>query len=209
MSNWKQLAGGLGFVGAIFVIDTQILVEPTETPEGMIWIESGSFIMGSDQGLPDERPAHEVRLNGFWIDKYEVTNANFFKFVAETGYETYSEEVKDSLVFQSPSPTPEQPVRPMSWWRLVANADWQHPEGAKDSIERKESHPVVHVTYDDASAYCNWLDKDLHTEAQFEYAARGGLEGEIYSWGSQPRHRHETMTNHSVSYTHLTLPTKA
>ena len=196
MSNWKQLAGGLGFVGAIFVIDTQILVEPTETPEGMIWIESGSFIMGSDQGLPDERPAHEVRLNGFWIDKYEVTNANFFKFVAETGYETYSEEVKDSLVFQSPSPTPEQPVRPMSWWRLVANADWQHPEGAKDSIERKESHPVVHVTYDDASAYCNWLDKDLPTEAQFEYAARGGLEGEIYSWGSQPRHRHETMTNH-------------
>ena len=128
MSNWKQLAGGLGFVGAIFVIDTQILVEPTETPEGMIWIESGSFIMGSDQGLPDERPAHEVRLNGFWIDKYEVTNANFFKFVAETGYETYSEEVKDSLVFQSPSLTPEQPVRPMSWWRLVANADWQHPE---------------------------------------------------------------------------------
>ena len=196
MSNWKQLAGGLGFVGAIFVIDTQILVEPTETPEGMIWIESGSFIMGSDQGLPDERPAHEVRLNGFWIDKYEVTNANFFKFVAETGYETYSEEVKDSLVFQSPSPTPEQPVRPMSWWRLVANADWQHPEGAKDSIERKESHPVVHVTYDDASAYCNWLDKALPTEAQFEYAARGGLEGEIYSWGSQPRHRHETMTNH-------------
>ena len=196
MSNWKQLAGGLGFVGAIFVIDTQILVEPTETPEGMIWIESGSFIMGSDQGLPDERPAHEVRLNGFWIDKYEVTNANFFKFVAETGYETYSEEVKDSLVFQSPSLTPEQPVRPMSWWRLVANADWQHPEGAKDSIERKESHPVVHVTYDDASAYCNWLDKDLPTEAQFEYAARGGLEGEIYSWGSQPRHRHETMTNH-------------
>ena len=80
--------------------------------------------------------------------------------------------------------------------QLVANADWQHPEGAKDSIERKESHPVVHVTYDDASAYCNWLDKDLPTEAQFEYAARGGLEGEIYSWGSQPRHRHETMTNH-------------
>ena len=110
MSNWKQLAGGLGFIGAIFVIDTQILVEPTETPEGMIWIESGSFIMGSDQGLPDERPAHEVRLNGFWIDKYEVTNANFFKFVAETGYETYSEEVKDSLVFQSPSLTPEQPL---------------------------------------------------------------------------------------------------
>ena len=196
MSNWKQLTGGLGFIGAIFVIDTQVLLEPAETPEGMIWIENGSFIMGSDQGLLDERPAHKVNLNGFWIDQYEVTNAEFVKFVTETGYESYSEEVEDSLVFVSPYLTPGQPVRPMSWWKLVANADWQHPEGEQDSIEGKENHPVVHVTYEDASAYCNWLDKELPTEAQFEYAARGGLEGEIYSWGSQPRHRHEAMTNH-------------
>ncbi|MBS24061.1 MAG: gliding motility-associated lipoprotein GldK [Gammaproteobacteria bacterium] len=196
MSNWKQLIGGLGFIGAIFVIDTQVLLEPAKTPEGMIWIENGSFIMGSDQGLLDERPAHKVNLNGFWIDQYEVTNAEFVKFVTETGYESYSEEVEDSLVFVSPYLTPGQPLRPMSWWKLVANADWQHPEGEQDSIEGKENHPVVHVTYEDASAYCNWLDKELPTEAQFEYAARGGLEGEIYSWGSQPRHRHEAMTNH-------------
>ena len=196
MSNWKQLTGGLGFIGAIFVIDTQVLLEPAETPEGMIWIENGSFIMGSDQGLLDERPAHKVNLNGFWIDQYEVTNAEFVKFVTETGYESYSEEVEDSLVFVSPYLTPGQPVRPMSWWKLVANANWQHPEGEQDSIEGKENHPVVHVTYEDASAYCNWLEKELPTEAQFEYAARGGLEGEIYSWGSQPRHRHEAMTNH-------------
>ena len=196
MSNWKQLTGGLGFIGAIFVIDTQVLLEPAETPEGMIWIENGSFIMGSDQGLLDERPAHKVNLNGFWIDQYEVTNAEFIKFVTETGYESYSEEVEDSLVFVSPYLTPGQPVRPMSWWKLVANANWQHPEGEQDSIEGKENHPVVHVTYEDASAYCNWLEKELPTEAQFEYAARGGLEGEIYSWGSQPRHRHEAMTNH-------------
>lgn len=196
MSNWKQLTGGLGFIGAIFVIDTQVLLEPAETPEGMIWIENGSFIMGSDQGLLDERPAHKVNLNGFWIDQYEVTNAEFVKFVTETGYESYSEEVEDSLVFVSPYLTSGQPVRPMSWWKLVANANWQHPEGEQDSIEGKENHPVVHVTYEDASAYCNWLEKELPTEAQFEYAARGGLEGEIYSWGSQPRHRHEAMTNH-------------
>ena len=196
MSNWKQLTGGLGFIGAIFVIDTQVLLEPAKTPEGMIWIENGSFIMGSDQGLLDERPAHKVNLNGFWIDQYEVTNAEFVKLVTETGYESYSEEVEDSLVFVSPYLTPGQPLRPMSWWKLVANADWQHPEGEQDSIEGKENHPVVHVTYEDASAYCNWLDKELPTEAQFEYAARGGLEGEIYSWGSQPRHRHEAMTNH-------------
>ncbi|MED5412690.1 MAG: formylglycine-generating enzyme family protein [Pseudomonadota bacterium] len=196
MSNWKQLTGGLGFIGAIFVIDTQVLLEPAETPEGMIWIENGSFIMGSDQGLLDERPAHKVNLNGFWIDQYEVTNAEFIKFVTETGYESYSEEVEDSLVFVSPYLSPGQPVRPMSWWKLVANANWQHPEGEQDSIEGKENHPVVHVTYEDASAYCNWLEKELPTEAQFEYAARGGLEGEIYSWGSQPRHRHEAMTNH-------------
>jgi len=196
MSNWKQLTGGLGFIGAIFVIDTQVLLEPAETPEGMIWIENGSFIMGSDQGLLDERPAHKVNLNGFWIDQYEVTNAEFIKFVTETGYESYSEEVEDSLVFVSPFLSPGQPVRPMSWWKLVANANWQHPEGEQDSIEGKENHPVVHVTYEDASAYCNWLEKELPTEAQFEYAARGGLEGEIYSWGSQPRHRHEAMTNH-------------
>ena len=177
MSNWKQLTGGLGFIGAIFVIDTQVLLEPAETPEGMIWIENGSFIMGSDQGLLDERPAHKVNLNGFWIDQYEVTNAEFVKFVTETGYESYSEEVEDSLVFVSPYLTSGQPVRPMSWWKLVANANWQHPEGEQDSIEGKENHPVVHVTYEDASAYCNWLEKELPTEAQFEYAARGGLEG--------------------------------
>ncbi|MDD9895904.1 MAG: formylglycine-generating enzyme family protein [Gammaproteobacteria bacterium] len=196
MSDWKQLAGGLVFIGGILIIDTLILVEPVETPEGMIWLESGTFLMGSDQGLLDERPAHEVHLNGFWIDQYEVTNADFANFVAETGYITYSEQVSDSLVFESPAQNSSQSVRPMPWWKLVANANWRQPAGDQDSIEGKENHPVVQVTYEDAQAYCTWLGKDLPTEAQFEYAARGGLEGEIYSWGSQPRHKHEAMTNH-------------
>ncbi|NKB33574.1 MAG: SUMF1/EgtB/PvdO family nonheme iron enzyme [Pseudomonadales bacterium] len=196
MSDWKQLAGGLGFIGFILIIDTQILVEPAEAPTGMIWIESGSFVMGSDQGLPDERPAHDVQLKGFWIDQYEVTNADFARFISETGYETHSEQVNDSLVFESPSQDTDHPVRPLSWWKLVANADWQHPEGEHDSITEKENHPVVQVTYEDALAYCNWAGKELPTEAQFEFAARGGHEGEIYSWGSQPRHEHEAITNH-------------
>lgn len=196
MSDWKQLAGGLGFVSAILVIDIVILDEPVERPEGMIWIESGSFVMGSDQGLPDERPAHEVEIKGFWIDQFEVTNADFTNFVDATGYQTYSEQMEDSLVFESPGENPPTPVRPMSWWKLVSNASWKQPEGENDSITGKENHPVVQVTYDDALAYCEWLNKELPTEAQFEYAARGGLEGEIYSWGSQPRHRHEAVTNH-------------
>ncbi len=196
MNDWKQLAGGLGFIGGILLIDTLILVDPVETPEGMIWLGGGAFLMGSDRGLPDERPAHEVRLNGFWIDQYEVTNGDFALFVAETDYKTYSEQVSDSLVFESPGQNPSQPVRPMSWWKLVANANWKQPEGDHDSIDGKVNHPVVQVTYEDAQVYCNWLGKELPTEAQFEYAARGGLDGEIYSWGSQPRHKHEALINH-------------
>jgi formylglycine-generating enzyme len=196
MIQWKQSAGGLGFIVGILLIDTLILVDPVQTPAGMIWIPGGSFVMGSDQGLPDERPAHEVQLDGFWIDQYEVTNDDFEKFVAATGYETYSEQVNDSLVFESPGESANSPARPLSWWKLVANANWQQPEGADDSIDGKENHPVVQVTFEDALAYCNWLRKELPTEAQFEFAARGGHEGELYSWGSQPRHKHESIVNH-------------
>ena len=196
MIQWKQTAGGLGFIVSILLIDTLILVNPVQTLDGMVWIPGGSFVMGSDQGLPDERPAHEVELDGFWIDQYEVTNADFQKFVAATGYVTYSEQVKDSLVFESPGDPVDSPAHPLSWWKLVANANWQHPQGDTDSIEGKENHPVVQVTYDDALAYCHWQSKKLPTEAQYEYAARGGHEGELYSWGSQPRHNHESMVNH-------------
>ncbi|MBM88486.1 MAG: gliding motility-associated lipoprotein GldK [Gammaproteobacteria bacterium] len=196
MNNLKQFANSLGFISVILFIDTRILVESVETPEGMVWIEGGSFLMGSDQGLLDERPAHRVKLSGFWIDEHEVTNTDFAKFISETRYETYSEKVKDSLVFESPNQEASFSLPALSWWKLVPNANWRKPEGGRDSIEGKENHPVVHVTYQDAQQYCHWLDKELPTEAQFEYAARGGYEGEIYSWGSQPRHRHEVLINY-------------
>ncbi len=194
MNNFTQTAGGLAFILVVFVVDRFILLEPVEKPQNMAWIAAGKFTMGSDQGLPDERPAHRVGLSGFWIDQYEVTNADFTRFVAATGYETYSESVDDSLVFDPPSTANNNPT-PLDWWHLVTQADWQHPGGAHTSIEGKESHPVVHVTYDDAQAYCSWAGKELPTEAQFEYAARGGKEGELYTWGSEPLHHEHDVAN--------------
>lgn len=168
---------------------------PSAAPEDMVWIEGGAFQMGSDRGMPDEFPSHTVELDGFWIDQYEVTNADFQEFVTATGYVTYSEQVKDSLVFESPQQNSLSGLGPLDWWQLVEQADWRHPQGPEDTIENKLDHPVVHVTYDDALTYCNWAGKTLPTEAQFEYAARGGREGAIYTWGNQPRHLTEPMVN--------------
>jgi sulfatase modifying factor 1 len=165
----------------------------------MIWIPGGVFLMGSDHHYPEEAPAHRVRVDGFWIDATAVTNAQFERFVAETGYvtlaerspraEDYPDAAPDLLVPASAVFTPPPGAVDIGnaylWWSYVTGADWRHPTGPSSSLHGLGDHPVVHVAYEDAEAYARWAGKDLPTEAEFEFAARGGLDGMEFVWGSE------------------------
>jgi formylglycine-generating enzyme required for sulfatase activity len=183
---------------------------PGPPPEGMIWVPGGSFLMGTDDDdFRDARPVHEVTLDGFWIDRTEVTNREFDRFVRATGYVTVAERKPDpkdfpgappenlvagSLVFSPPAGKVSLD-EPLSWWRYVPGADWRHPEGPGSSIKGRDDHPVVQVCWDDAAAYARWEKKRLPTEAEWEYAARGGLEGKRYCWGDDARPGGRWMVN--------------
>ncbi|AEE50696.1 formylglycine-generating enzyme family protein [Haliscomenobacter hydrossis] len=169
----------------------------------MVWIPGGTFTMGGadPQALQDEKHLHEVHIDGFWMDVSEVTNAQFQEFVTATGYLTQAErnpeaqrmmmpgiaidslpKVPYSWCFQSPKNQYGR-LQPEDWWTAVPGADWQHPQGSGSSIVGKENHPVVHVSWYDAIAYCKWAGKRLATEAEWEYAARGGYDKNSYPWG--------------------------
>jgi formylglycine-generating enzyme required for sulfatase activity len=192
---------------------------PVPAPAGMRWIPTGEFTMGTDdsQSFPNERPAHRVRLPGFWIDETVVTNTQFGHFVRATGYKTTAErkpvwgELKKELPPGTPPPDaaqlvpgslvyspPSQPV-PLddmaNWWRWVPGASWRHPEGPQSNIAGRDSEPVVQVSWDDANAYAKWAGKRLPTEAEWEYAARGGLEGKRFVWGDEFRPGGKYMAN--------------
>jgi formylglycine-generating enzyme required for sulfatase activity len=175
---------------------------------GMVWIPSGAFYMGSTNGAPDEAPQHLVTLQGFWMDKYEVTNDEFEKFVKATGYVTVAERKPDakdfpdakpdalvpgSLVF-APPPGEVRLDNPAIWWQYRAGANWRHPEGPNSSLEGKGNFPVVHVCWEDAVAYAKWRGKRLPTEAEWEYASRGGLDRQEFTWGAD-RSGLETKAN--------------
>ncbi len=173
----------------------------------MVWIPGGEFTMGtdSDKAFADEKPAHRVRVSGFWMDETDVTNAQFRQFVEATGHVTTAEKAPDideimkqvrpgtappskemlvpgSLVF-TPTAGPVSLTDYSKWWKWTPGACWKHPEGPGSNIDSKDDHPVVHVSWDDATAYAKWAGKRLPTEAEWEFAARGGLDGKPYIWG--------------------------
>ncbi|MEX0987418.1 MAG: formylglycine-generating enzyme family protein, partial [Bacteroidales bacterium] len=187
--------------------------------EGMVYIPGGTFTMGGDSiwGEEDEFPRHRVKISPFYMDKHEVTNAQFREFVEATGYVTIAEqkpeweELKKQLPPGTPRPDeslleaaslvfsePNHPVtldNAAAWWRWVTGANWRHPQGPESSINGKDNEPVVHVAWEDAAAYAKWAGKRLPTEAEWEYASRGGLKDAIYSWGNQAINEGEVKAN--------------
>lgn len=170
-----------------------------DAPPGMAWIEGRTFRMGSDHHYPEEAPAHRVSVDGFWIDATPVTNAQFAAFVEATGHVTFAEIapnaddypgalpemlVPASVVFVPP-PQRVDLRDHYQWWQFLAGADWRHPQGPHSSIESKDDHPVVHVAARDAEAYAAWVGKALPSEAEWELAARGGLDDTEYAWGDE------------------------
>jgi len=185
--------------------------KPTGRPPGkdMVWIPGGTFQMGSNEHYPEEAPVHTVTVNGFWMDQYTVTNKLFQKFVKATGYVTFAERIPNpddypgakpelltpaSVVFQKPSQRVDL-ANIYNWWHYVAGANWRHPEGPGSSIKKREDHPVVHVAYEDVEAYAKWIGKEIPREAEWEFAARGGLDGAVYVWGNEFSPNGKIMAN--------------
>jgi formylglycine-generating enzyme required for sulfatase activity len=188
-------------------------------PPGMVWIPGGEFSMGSSVesesmcGMPgttrDALPVHRVYIDGFWMDATELTNEEFEKFVNATGYVTIAERTPKKEEFPDAPPenlvagstvfTPTSVKVPLEnylqWWRYQKGANWRHPEGPDSNITGREKYPVVHIAFDDALAYARWAGKRLPTEAEWEFAARGGLSGKLYSWGDEFHPANKVMAN--------------
>jgi formylglycine-generating enzyme required for sulfatase activity len=193
--------------------------ENLKAPSGMVWIPGGEFTMGTNdpQSYDHEKPAHRVKVDGFWMDETEVTNLQFKIFTDATNYITTAEKAPDwnELKKQLPpgTPMPEKELlvagsvifNPPSyavslddyskWWSWKPQVDWRHPQGPESNLEGKWNHPVVHVSYDDAVAYCKWAGKRLPTEAEWEFASRDGKENLTYSWGNEMKPNGKIMAN--------------
>jgi formylglycine-generating enzyme len=193
-----------------------------EAPEGMVWIPGGQFYMGcdliDDYGAPMASDAffvHPVYVDGFWMDKTEVTNEQFAKFIEATNYVTDAEKKIDpkdfpevkasdwtpeklqpfSIVFRKPPPNAKVDLRIPTWWDREPGASWKHPDGPKSSVQGLEKYPVVHISFNDAVAYCKWAKRRLPTEAEWEFAARGGLDRKLFPWGDEQKPDGKWMCN--------------
>jgi formylglycine-generating enzyme len=211
---------GVRSYGGDFQPTVANVASPTSShPQGMVWIPGGEFSMGSEdpraqptggpEAMADARPIHRVYVDGFWMDKTDVTNAQFARFVAATGYITVAERKPSATEFPNAKPSdlvpgsivftaPKRPVSlddPYQWWRYVPGANWRHPTGPGSSIENRGNYPVVQIAYEDAEAYAKWVHGRLATEAEWEFAARGGLTGKTYVWGDDLRPANQWMAN--------------
>jgi sulfatase modifying factor 1 len=213
MFRERTAAASAMLVPLLVAVTASLAEEPNRAnrdgPPGMVWIRGGEFTMGTSDPTAwnTEKPPHRVRVDGFWMDATEVTNAQFRAFVEATGYKTVAErpvdwnELRKQVPPGTPKPPDEQlqpgalvftppdhsvPLNDVSgWWTWTTGADWRHPEGPGSTIASREDHPVVHVAWEDAVAYAVWAGKRLPTEAEWEYAARGGLDGKRFIWGDE------------------------
>lgn len=188
-----------------------ISTAPGRAPaKDMVWIPGGTFTMGSDHHYPEEAPAHPVTVDGFWMDRTQVTNRAFRRFVKETGYVTVAERVPraedypgalpemlvaGSVVFQQPAGRVPMHTH-YNWWNWMPGADWRHPDGPQSNLNGRDTHPVVHVAWEDVEAYAAWAGKSIPTEAEWERAARGGHEGRAFAWGDELAPKGKMLANY-------------
>lgn len=181
MSHKFDLALALLVITAIGLIDYFLIKESRPDPRSMVWVEAGFHQVGSDGGMAKKDPANPIALHGFWIDEEEVSQADYQHFAADTGHVIIAEQGAAKVIFSATDkPGRLSPIQDANWHRL---------RGSEDEINTQAQHPAIHVTYKDAQAYCKWLNKDLPTATQFEFAATGEREDEKYIWKTEPLHR--------------------